>query len=63
MINAINKSINEFAELYEDIATSDLQGIIDVRAAEITKTKLYSEQANAVSEQILSGIYKKVGDL
>jgi len=63
MINAINKSIEEFADLVEDLTTSDLQGIVDVRAAEITKTKLYSEQANAVAELILSGIYDKAGDL
>ena len=53
---AINDSVKEFLEIAEDINTNDLQGIVDVRAMEITKTKLGSPESNAVAERILSGI-------
>jgi hypothetical protein len=53
---AINDSIKEFLEIVEDISTSDLQGIVDVRAMEITRTKLGSQEANKVAERILSGL-------
>ena len=56
MQEAIRKSIAEFSEFFDDITTSDLQGIVDVRASEITKTKLYSKEAREVAEQILTGI-------
>jgi hypothetical protein len=53
---AINDSIKEFLEIVEDVSTSDLQGIVDVRAMEITRTKLGSQEANKVAERILSGL-------
>ena len=53
---AIKDSIQEFLEIVEDISTSDLQGIVDVRAMEITRTKLGSHESNMVAERILSGL-------
>jgi len=57
---AIKKSVEEFLEIYDDVSTSDLQGIVEVRAAEISKSKLYSDKAWGISERILSGIYDNV---
>ena len=57
MKEAIRKSIKEFWGYFDDVTTSDLQGMVDVRAAQITKSKLYSPKAREVAEQILSGIY------
>ena len=49
----ITKSVVEFYDLMEDVSRGDLQGIVEVRAAEITGAALYSDEAWAVSEEIL----------
>lgn len=63
MKEAINKAIEEFTPLYDDVTTSDLQGIVDARSMQIVKSVFGDDdyiKVMAVSDEILTGIYEKV---
>jgi hypothetical protein len=63
---AIRKAIEEFTPLYDEVTTSDLQGICEARAINILRTFGHLFDVNdvpsvmAVSEQILRGIYENI---
>ena len=50
---AVTKAVEEFSKIKDDVTRSDLQGIVDVRAAEIAGNRIYSDCTLDVSEEIL----------
>jgi hypothetical protein len=57
LTDKIQAAIDEFAPLYDEVTTSDLQGICEARAMQITKG--FHTQME-VADKILQGIYGRV---
>ncbi|MDO9528430.1 MAG: hypothetical protein Q7J27_04630 [Syntrophales bacterium] len=62
----ILRAIKEFTPLYDEVTTSDLQGICEARAWKIIQEKEPREKFDAcfwermrISDQILTGIYER----
>lgn len=63
MTSDINKAVKEFAPLFDEVTTSDLQGITDARAFKILKAHGRPSDVISVmqlSDEILDGIYEEV---
>ena len=65
MKEEINSAIKEFVPLYEDVTTSDLQGICMARASQIIRNNNGNKKPDVmevmeISGEILEGIYETI---
>lgn len=59
----IEQAIKELTLLYDDLTTSDLQGVAMAKAIDICYGKASMDVIENISDKILDGVYSNVGQV